>query len=200
MHHSRLSRPLAAVATLGLLAFGSDVLANTVTQNVSWTINRADSSTRYRVVAYGDSIWVLTSTDLRLIRRFPPSVIKTLPTPDLRAPDAPSRHLDVAPDGSVIGSVALKVYSLELAELGALAVHPDWQARGVGRALCDTVIAEARGLGLTEVFALTRKPLFFTRIGFEPAEREHFPLKVWADWDRCPRKDACDEIAIVLRL
>lgn len=103
-------------------------------------------------------------------------------------------------DGVVVGSVALKLYSLDLGELGALAVRGDWQGAGLGRALCATVVDEARALGLREVFALTRKPLFFTRLGFEAAEREHFPLKVWADCTRCPRQDACDEVAVTLKL
>jgi N-acetylglutamate synthase-like GNAT family acetyltransferase len=109
-------------------------------------------------------------------------------------------HVAVDHEGSVLGSVALKLYSLELGELGALAVRDDWQGAGLGRALCVSVIDEARGLGLRELFALTRKPLFFTRLGFEPAEREHFPLKVWADCARCPRQDACDEVAVTLKL
>ena len=37
-------------------------------------------------------------------------------------------------------------------------------------------------------------------LGFEPAVREHFPLKVWADCARCPRQDACDEVAVSLKL
>lgn len=43
--------------TLALLAVGSGALANTLNQNVSWTVNRANTSTKYRVVAYGDSIY-----------------------------------------------------------------------------------------------------------------------------------------------
>ena len=109
-------------------------------------------------------------------------------------------HVAVDHDGAVVGSVALKLYSLELGELGALAVRDDWQGAGLGRALCTAVIDEARGLGLREVFALTRKPLFFARLGFAPAERAHFPLKVWADCARCPRQDACDEVAVTLKL
>ena len=109
-------------------------------------------------------------------------------------------HVAVAPDGAIVGSVALKVYSLELGELGALAVRDEYQGHGVGRALVEAVLADAAEQGLREVFALTRKPLFFTRMGFSSAEREHFPLKVWADCDRCPRKDACDEIAVTIRL
>ena len=42
---------------LALLALGATASANTLTQNVSWTIDRAGTSTSYRVVAYGDSIY-----------------------------------------------------------------------------------------------------------------------------------------------
>ncbi|HEU4407027.1 MAG TPA: SGNH/GDSL hydrolase family protein [Polyangiaceae bacterium] len=43
--------------TLGLLLVSGEALANTLTQNTSWTIDRSTSSTKYRVVAYGDSIF-----------------------------------------------------------------------------------------------------------------------------------------------
>ena len=104
------------------------------------------------------------------------------------------------PEGEVIGCGSLKVYSRELAELAALAVREDWQRAGVGGALLAALIAEARAHGLAEVLALTRKPAFFLKVGFAPAEREHFPLKVWADCVRCPRNDCCDEIAVTLKL
>jgi lysophospholipase L1-like esterase len=42
---------------LALLATGSQGLANTLTQNVSWIIDRPDTATGYRLVAYGDSIY-----------------------------------------------------------------------------------------------------------------------------------------------
>jgi lysophospholipase L1-like esterase len=48
-------RCLLALATLA--ALGGAAQANTLTQNVSWTINRADTATKYRLVAYGDSIY-----------------------------------------------------------------------------------------------------------------------------------------------
>ena len=92
------------------------------------------------------------------------------------------------------------MYSRDLAELAGLAVRQDWQRAGVGGALLAALIAEARAQSLTEVLALTRKPAFFLRIGFAPAEREHFPLKVWADCVRCPRNTCCDEVAVVLKL
>ena len=47
----------ALLPALGLLLLGSQALANTLTQNVSWTIDRAGTTAKYRLVAYGDSIY-----------------------------------------------------------------------------------------------------------------------------------------------
>lgn len=47
----------ALLPTLALMALGSQASANTLTQNVSWTIDRAGTATKYRIVAYGDSIY-----------------------------------------------------------------------------------------------------------------------------------------------
>jgi amino-acid N-acetyltransferase len=102
--------------------------------------------------------------------------------------------------GEIVACGSLKIYSQQLGEVAGLAVRSDWQGAGLGRALLETLILEARAHGLTEVLALTRKPDFFFKLGFAPAEREHFPLKVWADCNRCPRNQCCDEVAVSLRL
>jgi len=102
--------------------------------------------------------------------------------------------------GAIVGCGSLKVYSQELAEIAALAVHADFQGSGVGRAIMAALVAEARAAGLAEILALTRKPAFFLKLGFLPAEREQFPLKVWSDCARCPRQNCCDEVAVVLKL
>ena len=47
----------ALLPALALLLLGGGAAANTLTQNVSWTIDRAGTSAKYRVVAYGDSIY-----------------------------------------------------------------------------------------------------------------------------------------------
>lgn len=44
-------------SALALLAVGSPAMANTLNQNVSWTIDRAGTTAKYRIVAYGDSIY-----------------------------------------------------------------------------------------------------------------------------------------------
>jgi N-acetylglutamate synthase-like GNAT family acetyltransferase len=106
----------------------------------------------------------------------------------------------VAPDGAIVGTGSLKVYSTTLAEIAGLAVRDDQQGRGVGKALVEALLVDARALGLHEVFGLTRKPLFFLRLGFRVVEKEQFPLKVWADCTRCPRQHACDEVAVALTL
>ncbi|MBI5716877.1 MAG: SGNH/GDSL hydrolase family protein [Burkholderiales bacterium] len=55
------SRPWAGwralLPALALLLLAAQAPASTLTQNVSWTINRADTATKYRIVAYGDSIY-----------------------------------------------------------------------------------------------------------------------------------------------
>jgi N-acetylglutamate synthase-like GNAT family acetyltransferase len=113
------------------------------------------------------------------------------------------RHIKeyvVAEAGEIVACGSLKLYSQRLGEIAGLAVRPEWQGAGLGRALLEALILEARSHGLAEVLALTRKPAFFHKLGFRAAEREHFPLKVWADCARCPRQTCCDEIAVVLTL
>ena len=47
----------ALFPAIALLAVGSQAMASTLNQNVSWTINRANTTASYRIVAYGDSIY-----------------------------------------------------------------------------------------------------------------------------------------------
>jgi lysophospholipase L1-like esterase len=55
---SRLRAALRALLpALALALLGAQASANTLTQNVSWTIDRAGTAAKYRIVAYGDSIY-----------------------------------------------------------------------------------------------------------------------------------------------
>jgi N-acetylglutamate synthase-like GNAT family acetyltransferase len=100
--------------------------------------------------------------------------------------------------GAVIGMGALKPYSSSLAEIIALAVSPRAQGHGVGLGIVEHLLRRAAELGFPEVFALTRVPGFFHRMGFTTVEKSRFPLKVWFDCARCPRRHSCDEIAVHL--
>jgi len=48
---------LGSLVFAATLLTGTAALANTLTQNSSWTIDRAGTSAKYRVAAYGDSIY-----------------------------------------------------------------------------------------------------------------------------------------------
>lgn len=100
--------------------------------------------------------------------------------------------------GVVIGMGALKPYSSGLAEVIALAVSPRAQGQGAGLGLVERLLERAAELGFADVFALTRVPGFFHRLGFTTVEKSRFPLKVWFDCARCPRRHSCDEIAVHL--
>ncbi len=51
------TKAMATILAALLLALPGTSAANTVTQNLSWTINRPGATQKYRVVAYGDSIF-----------------------------------------------------------------------------------------------------------------------------------------------
>src|SRR5580765_5208880 len=53
----KLSQRFVRGLALTCLAVASQAGASTINQNTSWTIDRAGTSAKYRVVAYGDSIF-----------------------------------------------------------------------------------------------------------------------------------------------
>lgn len=57
MHKRLRGLVRTALPALGLLAISTSAFGSTLNQNVSWTVDRAGTSTKYRVVAYGDSIY-----------------------------------------------------------------------------------------------------------------------------------------------
>jgi amino-acid N-acetyltransferase len=66
----------------------------------------------------------------------------------------------------VVGCGALHVLWEDLAEIRTLAVHPSARGTGVGHALVDRLVDQARELGLQRVFVLTFEERFFGRHGF----------------------------------
>ena len=52
-----LGRRWALVVLTAAVGLGSEAMASTLTQNTSWTIDRSGTTTKYRVTAYGDSIY-----------------------------------------------------------------------------------------------------------------------------------------------
>lgn len=75
-------------------------------------------------------------------------------------------------DGRVVGCCALQVYSKRIAEVRSLAVHPDFQDRGVASKLVRCCVQRAVERGVREVFAVTSQTSFFGRLGFATFRRE----------------------------
>ena len=102
--------------------------------------------------------------------------------------------------GDVVGCVALGVVWSDMAELRSLAVDSDFIGRGIGRALVEHCVDDARRLGVRKLMTLTYEQRFFEKLGFGVVEKESLPLKVWSECVRCPKALACDEIAMVQEL
>lgn len=103
-------------------------------------------------------------------------------------------------DGELAGCVALRDFGNTLEEIRTLTVLEAYCGMGVGSKLIHSAIALARNRGAVAVFALTLRDTLFLRNGFEQTDKAQFPQKVWADCRLCPRRDACDEIAVAIHL
>jgi argininosuccinate lyase/amino-acid N-acetyltransferase len=102
--------------------------------------------------------------------------------------------------GEIVGCAAMRVLWEDLGEVRSLAVREDQHGTGLGQKLVAAVIADAKALELPRVIALTREVGFFERCGFTVGDRQRLPRKVWTDCVRCPKRHACDEVAVVLDL
>lgn len=106
-------------------------------------------------------------------------------------------HVACDEDGRAVGLAGLRVMWANLAEVYALVVGSAARGRGVGKQLVEACVKEAEAIGVRRLFALTYEKTFFERCGFAVVDRVTLPLKVWSECVRCPKYDACDEIAMV---
>jgi amino-acid N-acetyltransferase len=99
--------------------------------------------------------------------------------------------------GNVAACVALHISWADLAEVKALAVSEDKHKKGLGAALIESCVNEARALGIPRIFCLTYKPGFFEKQGFRQVDKSELPRKVWAECYSCPKFPDCEEVALV---
>ncbi len=100
----------------------------------------------------------------------------------------------------LVGCGALHFYTPTTAEVRSLAVDPNLKTHGIGRVIVEGLECEAAENQLHAIFAFTYVPQFFRKLGFYEIERGELPLKAWKDCLRCPKFQACDEIAMLKRL
>ena len=102
-------------------------------------------------------------------------------------------------DGEVAGCAALRDYGNELYEVRSLAVAEKFQNMRLASKL-DTGQMNLLAGKKARLFALTYRDNFFRNLGFRIVEKTLFPEKFWSDCERCPKKDHCDEIAVLMEL
>ncbi len=104
-------------------------------------------------------------------------------------------------DGVVKGCVALRDFGNELMEVRSLAVMENCKGMGIGRAMLEFLIDNLKkNKQSARLFALTYQDKFFEKLGFHIVDKELFPEKIWADCEKCPKKNHCDEIAVLLEI
>jgi amino-acid N-acetyltransferase len=106
--------------------------------------------------------------------------------------------VDDAPEGKILACGSLHVLWDDMAEIRSMAIHPDYQKRGLGRRLVEFIKQEASQLGIKRLFTFTLSEEFFARLGFTRKLRDELPPKVWGECSRCPKYFKCDEVGMVL--
>ncbi len=99
-------------------------------------------------------------------------------------------------EGKVVGCACLYIYQTGLAEIRSVGVFNEAQGHGQGKAMIQFLLEQARHIELDRVIVLTRVPQFFEKLGFINTRMDSLPEKVIKDCDICPKKNACDEVAM----
>ena len=107
------------------------------------------------------------------------------------------RDFVVYEDEGVRGVCSLHICWENLAEIRSLAVAEESQGRGIGEALVQACLREARRLEIGRVFTLTYQAPFFRKLGFVEIDKRDLPHKVWSDCLNCPQFPDCDEEALI---
>lgn len=82
--------------------------------------------------------------------------------------------------------------------LRSVVVHPDARGRGLGRMVTDALIEQAISRRVTALYLLTETAeSFFSRIGFEPIERESAPQSIRMSDEF---RTLCPDSAVLMRL
>lgn len=100
-------------------------------------------------------------------------------------------------DGKVVGAVGMERYGSS-ALLRSLVVVPPHRGRGLGRALTERLLQEARAQGVRRAFLLTETAAkFFAKFGFSQVEREEADAGVRSSVEF---RTACPQSALCMRL
>lgn len=99
-------------------------------------------------------------------------------------------------DGEFAGCGALALVWTDIAEVRSIAVKPEYRKLGVGKRMAESLLAEAKRLGVARVMAFTYVTDFFLKLGFQVVDHASLPHKVFHDCLNCPKFHKCDEVAV----
>lgn len=102
--------------------------------------------------------------------------------------------------GKIIACGALHVSWDDLAEVKALAVEKSYARKGIGTKIVKTLEQNALALGIYATFALSFKPEFFKKMGYEVISREILPQKIWSECINCHLFPDCGEVPLIKEL
>ncbi len=102
--------------------------------------------------------------------------------------------------GEVVGCVALRDFGEGLFEVRSLVVDDRFAGCGLGSRLVRGMLEEAKRREGRQVFTLTYRSRLFQRLGFVRVDKSQFPQKVWSDCSICPKRDDCDETALLYQV
>ena len=100
----------------------------------------------------------------------------------------------------IVACGSLHVLWEDIAEIRALAIHPDYQHLGLGSKLIETMKDRGQTTGHTPFVHVHIDRRFLQKFGFRRQDRSELPPKVWGECSRCPKYFHCDEIGMVLDL
>jgi len=104
-------------------------------------------------------------------------------------------------DNEFAGCVAVRDFGNQLFEIRSLAVNPAMTGQRIGSTMIKNLINHfSQQPEPCRLFALTYRANFFINLGFSLVDKELFPGKIWSDCSKCPKKDHCDEDALLLNL
>ena len=104
-------------------------------------------------------------------------------------------------ENKAIGVGALHIFSPFLGEIRSLGVKKEFHSKGIGKKIVNSLLKEAKNLGLKEVLVLTYEKEFFKNLGFIEIPKESIPdKKIWADCIKCKFFPNCSEIALIKHL
>lgn len=135
-----------------------------------------------------------------MLPRTEESVRKTLPDWLVAIERQPAGTNRAKAPEMVVGCGALVPLSDKLVEIRSVAVHESQHGKGLGSQLVNELIVEARERGYEQACALTLRPNFFERLGFELVDRWSISPKVWQACIYCPKFHRCDEVAVLMNL